>query len=193
MFGFDDDPMRCDKCGARKDDIGMGGCFCPPPAAAPARFNFSVDPPRGGFLVSSDFIYVTGFDAVAAASAWCAQRRYTREGGYTISVCIMEGTSCRAVTRDAEWHAVPPPPLPDAQALDDLAAACGWGDLLSKSLDGVDAAEREMILRSYVSQARIRAESERATARPLREKADRLDASAGRIEAALRALAETKR
>lgn len=190
---FDHDPMRCDQCGARKDDIGMGGCFCPPPAAAPARFNFSVDPPRGGFLVSSDFIYVTGFDAVAAASAWCAQRRYTREGGYTISVCIMEGTNCRAVTRDAEWHAVPPPPLPDAQALDALADACGWGDLLRKSLDGVDAAEREMILRSYVSQARIRAESERATARPLREKAARLDASAGRIEDALRALTDAKR
>ena len=191
---FDHDPMRCDQCGARKDDIGMGGCFCPEkkPAEA-ARFNFSVDPPNGPWLVSSDFIYVTGFDAVAAASAWCAQRRYTREGGYTITVCIMEGTDYRVVTHDAEWHAVAPPPMPDQRALDDLADACGWGDLLRKSLDGVDAAEREMILRSYVSQARIRAESERATARPLREKAARLDASAGRIEAALRALTHAKR
>ena len=77
----------------------------------------------------------------------------------------------------------------EQQALDALADACGWGDLLRTSLDGCDPAEREAILRAYVSQARIRAESERATAAPKRAEADRLDASAGRIEAALRVLA----
>lgn len=78
----------------------------------------------------------------------------------------------------------------EQRALAALADACGWGSLLRASLDGCDPAERETILRAYVSQARTRAESERATAAPKRAEADRLDASAGRIEAALRALAE---